>query len=187
MSRAIDDLMNEHRLIEKVLGSLEAFADAVESGAAAERKTVAAYAEFFRGFADKCHHGKEEDRLFVKMIEHGFPKDSGPLAVMYSDHRHGREHVAALAAVAGGKGALSPEERKTIVHHARSYAPHLREHIVKEDNALYPMALQAIPPAAVEQLAEDCDAFERSVMGEGAHETFHALAKALMTAYPPKA
>jgi hemerythrin-like domain-containing protein len=186
MSQAIDTLMNEHRLIEKVLGSLAAFADALEKGAAAERKTVAEYADFFRNFADKCHHGKEEDRLFVKMIEHGFPKDAGPLAVMYADHEHGREDVAALAAIGAGTGPLTKPERDHVVQLARSFVPHLAHHILKEDNILYPMALQAIPGAEVVQLAADFGAFEKSVMGEGSHERFHALAKSLLAAYPPR-
>lgn len=185
MSRAIDDLMHEHRLIEKVLGSLEAFADAAERGAAVERNTVAQYADFFRNFADRCHHGKEEDRLFVKMAEHGFPKEAGPLAVMYADHRHGRENVAALAALGAGGGPLTDDERGRLIGLARSYASHLRDHILKEDRILYPMALQAIPPDELERLAEEFDAFERDVMDGGTHERFHELAKSLLASYPP--
>jgi len=29
--------------------------------------------DFFREFADQCHHGKEEDRLFVCMNRMAFP------------------------------------------------------------------------------------------------------------------
>ncbi len=79
MAKAIEVLMNEHRLIERVLGSLETFAIGVEGGLAPERPFVADYAAFFRGFADACHHGKEEDILFQRMIERGFPRETGLL------------------------------------------------------------------------------------------------------------
>ncbi len=73
MSRAIDELMQEHRLIEKVLGSLEAFAEAAGKDGGASRETLGSYVRFFREFADRCHHGKEEDRLLVSMVKHGLP------------------------------------------------------------------------------------------------------------------
>jgi hemerythrin-like domain-containing protein len=185
MSTAIADLMTEHRLIERVLGSLETFAADLVNGVDADRETVREYAEFLSGFADRCHHGKEEDRLFVKMTEHGFPRQAGPIAVMLSDHVEGRNHVAALAAVGAGSGPLAEKERASVIAHARDYIPLLRSHILKEDNVLYPMAMQALPPAEMEQLGHDFKVFEREVMGEGSHERFHALAEKLTEKFPP--
>lgn len=187
MSKAIDELMHEHRLIEKILGSLETFADAVERGAVVERRDVGNYVTFFREFADQCHHGKEEGLLFERMAEHGFPKEMGPLAVMYSDHEHGRAQVAALAAVASGQGPLTAAERRQIVQHARVYASHLREHIQKEDQVLYPMALQMLPDEVMLALAGEFEEFEKTVTGEGAHAKLHTLAESLMAAWPPAA
>jgi hemerythrin-like domain-containing protein len=184
MKKAIEELMHEHRVIEQVLGSLETFAAAVKKGSAVDRATVKDYATFFGEFADRCHHGKEEARLFVKMMEHGFPRDQGPLAVMYSDHEQGRRHVAALAAIARLTGPLTHEERDQIVHHAMTYAPYLRAHIAKEDRVLYPMALQAIPEAEMDQLAADFESFEHDVMGPGVHEGLHAMVAKLLQDYP---
>lgn len=185
MDRAIEQLMKEHRLIEQVLGSLETFSDNLEHGAGAGRETVKDYADFFRNFSDKCHHGKEEDRLFVVMMAHGFPRDYGPLAVMFSDHEEGRAHVSALFRIGEGTGPLTESEREEVVRHTGAYVPLLRSHIMKEDNVLYPMALQAIPPQEMEKMAEDFEAFEATEMGEGTHEHFHHLAESLIEAYPP--
>jgi len=185
MIAAIEDLMTEHRLIERVLWSFETFAVDLSRGADADRVSVSEYAEFFAGFADRCHHGKEEDLLFVKMNEQGFPREAGPIAVMLSDHVEGRKHVAGLATVGAGSGPLSEEERATVIAHARGYIPLLTSHIMKEDNVLYPMALQALPTAEMEKLGRDFEVFEREVMGEDAHERFHALAEKLIHCYPP--
>ena len=150
MSEAIEILMDEHRLIEQVLGSLETFAFNLQNGADADRQTVKDFGGFFSGFADKCHHGKEEDRLFIKMNQYGFPKDYGPVAVMLAEHAEGRSHVGALIKIGEGSGPLSPSERDAIIEHALAYIPLLRSHIIKEDNVLYPMAVQAIPPAEMD-------------------------------------
>ena len=185
MSKAIEQLMTEHRLIEQVLGSLETFVENVEKGAEADRRTVRDYADFFRNFADKCHHGKEEDRLFVKMTEFGFPKEYGPIAVMLAEHEQGREHVSALAAIGNRDGALANGERAEVIRHALEYVPLLRAHIMKEDNILYPMALQTIPQTEMDKMGAAFDDFEATEMGDGTHERFHKLAESLIVAYPP--
>lgn len=184
MSQAIDTLMNEHRVIEHVLTALESAAHQTREGAPLERARVAEFADFFKNFADTCHHGKEEDLLFKKMVDVGFPREQGPIAVMLFDHTAGREHVGALHAIGAASGALTPLERASFIEHADAYVPMLRQHILKEDRVLYPMAVQAIPPAEMAQMATDFEDFERNVMGAGVHEGFHRLADSLIAAYP---
>ncbi len=53
-------------------------------------------AQFFREFADRCHHGKEEDMLFEVMIESDFNREAGPVAVMLYKHDVGREKVQVI-------------------------------------------------------------------------------------------
>jgi hemerythrin-like domain-containing protein len=185
MSEAIEILMDEHRLIEQVLGSFETFAYNVQSGADADRQTVKDFGGFFSGFADKCHHAKEEDRLFIKMNQYGFPKDYGPVAVMLAEHAEGRSHVGVLLQIGEGNGPLSHSERDAIVDHALAYVPLLRSHIIKEDNILYPMAVQAIPPAEMEAMLSEFKGSERTTEHGSELERFHAMAERLVQSYPP--
>jgi len=183
MNQAIDILMHEHRVIEKVLGALLAFAGRLEQGQQEERATLIEFAEFFKNFADKCHHGKEEDRLFTEMIRHGFPKEQGPLAVMYHEHDRGREHVRALAELGGGTGPLTAAELASAVQHARDFAALLSAHIMKEDTVLYPMSGRVLTALDFERLAGEFETFEKEVMGEGEHERYHQLADRLIERY----
>lgn len=183
MSQAIETLMKEHRVIEHVLGALEQAANRTRSGLPLERSRGVEFADFFINFADTCHHGKEEDLLFKKIVDVGFPREQGPIAVMLCDHKVGREHVAALRTIGAGSGPLSDAERADFIRHADAYVPMLRQHILKEDRVLYPMAIQAIPPQGMSDLATAFDDFERDVMGAGAHAGFHQLADSLVGAY----
>ena len=186
MTTAIDTLMNEHRVIEDVLTALESAATSAANGAQLDRNRVAEFADFFRNFADTCHHGKEEDLLFKRMTDFGFPREHGPIAVMLFDHQTGREHVGALRAIGEASGALATDERASFVQHAEAYVALLRQHIQKEDRVLYPMAAQTIPPADMAHLVSDFADFERNVMGAGEHERFHRLADFLVEAYRVK-
>ena len=184
MARAIDILMDEHFVILRVLGSLETFVVKMDRGIESERASLGDYVTFLHNFADKCHHGKEEDILFERMLSYGFPAKVGPLAVMRHQHALGREHLSALACVTQGSGPLSKRERETVRNHAVAYVDLLRTHIVKENNLLYPMALAAIPGSEMETLAADFDKFEEQEMSPGRHERLHVLADHLVAVFP---
>jgi hemerythrin-like domain-containing protein len=114
------------------------------------------------------------------MIRHGFPREQGPLAVMVHEHDQGREHVRALAELGGGKGPLTAGEIASAVRHARDFAALLSAHIVKEDTVLYPMSGRFLSALDYEKLAAEFAAFEKGVMGDGAHERYHELAHRLI-------
>jgi hemerythrin-like domain-containing protein len=177
--------MEEHRLIEQVLGSLESFAIEAEGGLAVERPLVNEYADFFRGFADAYHHGKEEDILFQRMIERGFPTDSGPLAVMLHEHTEGRARVRVLRQVGQGEGAVEDAERQTALTAASEFIPLLRQHIVKEDRILYPMALRALTGPELDEMETAFEAFEKRLSGDGTEDRLRGLASRLVSSFAP--
>jgi hemerythrin-like domain-containing protein len=187
VTKAIEILMNEHRLIEQVLGSLETYATEVERGLAVERKLVADYAAFFRGFADACHHGKEEDILFQRLVERGMPREAGPIAVMLHEHQLGRRHVGALRQVGEREGPLVVAERQTLLENASGFVPLLRTHILKEDRILYPMAEQILTGSELESMEQSFASFEAQWRADGSYDRLQRLAEALRTAFRPDA
>jgi hemerythrin-like domain-containing protein len=189
---AIETLMNEHRLIESVLDALVAFADEIRRKAATEKEELGRFVEFIRGFADSCHHGKEEGVLFEAMVQHGFPRHGGPIAVMLQEHEEGRAFVGILKQHAEQAAPWGDGDRQAIAEAAFGYSDLLRHHIQKEDGVLYPMAEEHLPPEALERVSEDCERFEAEKTGSGEHERFHALAESLVaryagTSHPPSA
>lgn len=180
---AIGTLMSEHRIIESVLDALVAFSDEVRRKGTTEKEELARFVAFVRGFADACHHGKEEGVLFTAMVEHGFPRDGGPIAVMLHEHDQGRALVRILDARAGQPEPWTDADRQEIGEVANGYSEMLRAHIQKEDGVLYPMAEQHLPPEALQRVSEDCERFEAEQTGSGEHERFHALAESLVARY----
>jgi hemerythrin-like domain-containing protein len=179
---AIETLMNEHRAIERVLDALVGFAGEVQRKGTTEKEELGRFVTFVRAFADAAHHGKEEDILFAAMVEHGFPREGGPIAVMLHEHDQGRGLVAILRSRAEQEGAWSDADRAEIASVAAGFARMLRAHIHKEDAILYPMAEQHLPPEAMQAVAEACDRYESSA---GAHEQLRALGEELVRAHAP--
>src|SRR5512139_3507460 len=147
-------LMAEHELILEALDALEKEVAAVRAGAAPDRAYFEKVVAFLREFADKCHHGKEENLLFKRMTERGFPVQSGPIAVMLSEHDAGRAYIRGIADGAAKLGT-DPAATNQIAENARGYIDLLRAHIGKENNVLFPMANRALAPEDQEYLTKE--------------------------------
>lgn len=176
---ATEILMSEHRVIERMIATLEAATNKLAAGQAVRPGFFLDAADFIKGFADGCHHRKEEGVLFEAMVAAGLPKQTGPIAVMLSEHEQGRAFTrgmrAAAERLAGGDASGAHE----VVANARGYAALLRQHIQKEDHILFPMADQVIPAAKQAGVTEAFERVEHEETGAGVHEKYLALAEAL--------
>jgi hemerythrin-like domain-containing protein len=177
--KATEILMQEHRVIERVLTALETAANRAEAQEPIRPSFFTDAADFIRNFADGCHHQKEEGVLFKAMEAAGMPSDDGPIAVMLSEHEQGRAHTRAMADAAAKWDAGDDEARRTTVTAARAYAALLREHILKEDSVLFPMAAHTIPQGKHASVSEDVERVERTEAETGAHRKYRELAATL--------
>ena len=177
--KATDTLMEEHRVIERVLEVLQVGADKLESGEPIRPEFFLDAADFIKGFADGCHHKKEEGVLFPKMEQQGIPSQGGPIGVMLSEHQMGRVYTKSMREGAERLLAGDGTAQAEVVKSARNYVELLQQHIFKEDNILFPMANRVIPPAEQEQVWEDFEHVEHEETGEGVHEKYLALAEKL--------
>lgn len=177
--KAIDILREEHRVIERVLAALETAANRLEAGQPVSPSFFLQTADFITGFADGCHHKKEEGVLFPAMEAAGIPAETGPISVMLAEHDQGRRLASVIRASAEKMLAGDTDAKGKLVEAALGYAALLRQHIMKEDNVLFPMADQAIQGTSRAKVAEAFERVEHEETGEGVHEKFMALAEAL--------
>jgi len=177
--KATDVMREEHRVIKRVLLCLTAAADPAEKGDMLDAESIRKMIEFFRGFADRCHHGKEEAQFFPLARQRGVTCAPGNIDLLLAEHEQGRSHVRAMAEslIAAEKGDSQAKVR--FCQNARQYVGLLTEHIRKEDDCLFPTADKALTATDQEALVCAFEQIEGEEMGEGAHERLHALADEL--------
>jgi hemerythrin-like domain-containing protein len=182
---AIETLMTEHRLIERVIEGLTAFAAETSRRTTDDKPELARFVTFIREFADGAHHGKEENVLFAAMVEAGFPREAGPIGVMLAEHHEGRRLVGILRGLAEQQDPWTAEDRHLLVEAAEGYGGLLRQHIHKEDAILYPMAEARLAPDALETVHARCGSYDQAHAAE--HERLAALGEELVNRHAPGA
>ncbi|KAA3601500.1 MAG: hemerythrin [Calditrichaeota bacterium] len=174
--KATQILTEEHKIILKALDCLEKFV--LESKAQNELDAAIAeiFFDFIENFADKTHHSKEEDLLFIAMNKYGLSMEMGPIAVMLEEHEQGRNCVL------GMKDALESSNIEGFSVNATNFIGMLRNHIYKEDNILYPMANNSFPESESTKLLNDFHEVE-ALNGNIRIRNFYNLAKNLCKKY----
>jgi len=172
---ATEELMTEHRAIERMLAVLEAAAGRLEAGEPVRPEAFRQAVDFVRNFADRCHHGKEEENLFPRLEELGVPREGGPLGVMLFEHDEGRAYVGAIAEAVDAYERGDEAAARAIAGNARGYVELLRGHIQKEEGVLFPMADQLLSADDQRSLEESFERVETEVMGAGVHERYHRM------------
>jgi len=177
--QATDILKSEHRVIESVLKSITVAAQRLDDGLPMRPAFFLEATDFIRNFADGCHHRKEEGVLFKAMQPSGMPVQGGPIGVMLSEHEQGRELTRAMQQAADRLQSGNEAARRPLAQAARGDADLLYQHILKEDNILFPMAERVIPANQQDQVLKDFENVEHDETGPGIHEKYLALAQAL--------
>lgn len=137
-------LMDEHRVIERVLDALTAATPRDMPFSFYERAI-----DFIVNYADGCHHDKEEKQYFPALVGRGVPKDFGPIGCMLEEHEAGRRLVRAM------RDAVAKRDAKGVKRAASEYVDLLRAHIQKEDNVLFPLGRGVLLPADNSRLEGD--------------------------------
>jgi hemerythrin-like domain-containing protein len=168
-------LSDEHRTIERVLGAVEKLA----KGPVGALKPWKQALEFIRGFADQCHHFKEEKLLFPALEAHGIPGEGGPVGMMLIEHEEGRSYVRSMVAALTLVEAKNEAAKESLLSSAQAYCRLLREHIQKEDEVLFRMADEVISGDEQKKLLMAFAQHEAEEMGAGVHEKYLKIAAEL--------
>jgi hemerythrin-like domain-containing protein len=182
---SIQIMMNEHEQILRVLDALDGFAAGVHE-AAGDKLELAHFVRFIREYADERHHGKEEHVLFQAMVRNGFPPEQGPVGMMLLEHQQMREIVSVLRGFAEQEAPWNPADRERLADAARSYTTALREHIMKENEMLYPMAMEHLPPHVQDEVDEECAALDERRASAGTDASLEKLAAHLVARCEPR-
>ncbi len=177
---AIDTLRYEHRVVHAVCDAALHELDKAESIHAVDAAEVERFVEFFRFFANSCHDPKEEDLLFTMLHREGLAWDEEPLAGLTHEHEEMRVILDSAAewvpkAKRGDQSALPP-----LVHNMRAYVELVRGHVEREEETVFPMALEMLTQTDHDELTEAFETVACDESEEGAVEYFKELARELV-------
>ena len=186
MPTATEILRHEHDAILKMISATEEVARRLDRGERVRPEILGNLLEFFRLFADRCHHGKEEALLFPLLESKGLPRQGGPIGVMLLEHDEGRGFIKQMVEAAEAYKTVPESAGPRWAEPARNYSALLRAHIDKENNILFRIAEQILTPDEQARLAEDFEKVEVEKMGAGTHERLHAMMDQLLTEVFPQ-
>lgn len=168
-------LIDEHKMIIRVVEALRVFAENMEDGWEVEEDTLNEIIEFMRLFAQKWHHAKEEDVLFPALIKRGVPATGCPLIHLKNEHKKSNDYVANLVHSMEIHRMSSVEGWADVIQGLKNLYSHYPNHIWKEENMLFPMANRIL---TIEDLQRLMVGFERidGQHGQKLHDRLESFA-----------
>ena len=181
---AITIIQDEHRAITAVVEGLRHLVAEVGAGRMApDHALFGAMFHYIEMFPEKLHHPKEDDYLFARLRARR--PDAAPLLdALEREHVVGRERFAELKA-AWERFRADPATFGPFAEGVERYAHFHWRHMRREDDAVLPLAVEAL---TAEDWAEIDAAFasnEDPVVGVPGSKVFRELFRRIVTIAPP--
>lgn len=160
-------LMIEHRLIERMLSVIKDVLSNIESNHKVDPLFVDTAVDFIRVYADRTHHGKEEDILFREMNTKPLAADDKRIMnELIEEHVFGRQTTKALVDANtlyrnGDKTALAD-----IANNLRTLIEFYPKHIEKEDKTFFPSSRAYFSNEEDHGMMEEFLEFDRKMIHE---------------------
>ena len=164
----IAPLMIEHRLIERMIHLLSEEVTFIEERAELRVGFIEKAMDFIKTYADRTHHGKEEDILFRDLQEKELSlEDEKQMQELIEEHKLGRRLVGNVLKATErykteGQGRLVANIRDEIKAIVEFYPPHIE----KEDKVFFPASMQYFSKAAQQAMLSECWEFDQKMIHE---------------------
>jgi hemerythrin-like domain-containing protein len=171
----VGPLMIEHRLIEEMIKAIRREVDRCESEGSINPEFIDAAVDFIRIYADKCHHGKEENILFRELNKKQLSDElKGIVSELIDEHQHGRKVVADLVEAKGRYMRGDPQALPAILHSLRYMADFYPKHIEKEDKHFFLPCMNYFTSEEKETMLEEEREFDKNLIHEIYREKINA-------------
>lgn len=160
-------LMIEHRLIERMIILIEKKLTQIETINQVDPLFIDAVVDFIRIYADRTHHGKEEDILFRKLANKQMSdQDIHIMDELVDEHVIGRKVTKELVEAnaqyrVGEKTALA-----VIVSKLKRLVDFYPKHIEKEDKVFFPAYMQYLSDEEDQLMLKEFYEFDREMIHE---------------------
>ena len=164
----VGPLMVEHRLIERMIRLLGKEAKRIRAANdKVDTDFILTALEFIRLYADRCHHGKEEEILFRALKNKPLtPEHRRTLEALEADHVQGRKVVGWLNLVRERVIKGEPSAPRDLVRLLEDLATFYPAHIEKEDKDFFLPCMDYFTEEERAALLAEEEAFDRNLLHE---------------------
>jgi hemerythrin-like domain-containing protein len=170
----IGPLMIEHRLIERLLSlmarefkRIKDNVDVDPEFAFVDPGFIDTAVDFIRTYADRCHHGKEEDLLFKALAGKDLtPEHRQTMEELIRDHAWARETTASLVKAKDGYLLEKPGALDDLMDHMGKLVDFYPRHIDKEDQHFFIPCMSYFSEAERAELLARMYEFDRQLVHE---------------------
>lgn len=172
--------MIEHRLIEKMLDIIGKELDTIRKDKKVNPIFIDTIVDFIRIYADRTHHGKEEDILFKQLEGKKLSaEDSAQMQDLVNDHKNARNAVGRLVE-ANNKYVNGDMTGITVIIENLSYLiDFYPKHILKEDKVFFPNTEKYFSAAELDAMLKDFWELDKKMI----HEKYNSLYETLKAQY----
>lgn len=178
MHPAIENLREDHRVIERVVRAMHHAAHRLLANRPVDAGVLRQSIAFLEGFLEHCHYRKEEEFLFPALVTASRFTGGGPVAELRADHERTRRYFGELKQALkrldeGGRQA----EWEAAVALTR-YHTALSTHLHEEEQVCLRYAERALDPEELNLLMVNFAGIEAGVDGKPErHELYRAVAE----------
>lgn len=177
-------MVDEHKNIKRMLKIIRKASIGIINGKEIDYKDFEMMIDFVRNYADKHHHGKEEQFLFNRMIDEiGGPAEKLVKYGMLVEHDFGRLYMMELEEALSKVKAGDDEAKVDVIANAVGYANLLNRHIDKEDNVVYTFAKRELSKETLDEINVECDEFEKEKDEAGVQNKYIEILELLEQKY----
>jgi hemerythrin-like domain-containing protein len=170
----IAPLMIEHRLIERMVHLMRQDLERIRANilvdpefAFVDPVFIDIAVDFMRTYADRCHHGKEEDILFAEMAEKNLPPDlKSILDELIEEHKQAREYTKELVKAKENYLRQEPEAVNQILFYLDKLTAMYPKHIIKEDQHFFIPCMEHFTTEGKVAMLEKMWEFDRKMIHE---------------------
>lgn len=161
-------LMIEHRLIERMISLIKNdFLRQIESNYEIEPGIIDTVVDFISMYADRVHHGKEEDILFRDLEEKELSaEDRSIMNGLIDDHALGRRTTKSLAEANNRYRNEDKEALADIADNLKALVELYPRHIEKEDKVFFPASRTYMTDQEEQSMLEEFREFDRKMIRE---------------------
>jgi hemerythrin-like domain-containing protein len=170
----IAPLMIEHRLIERMVSLMRQDLERIRANilvdpefAFVDPVFIDVAVDFMRTYADRCHHGKEEDILFAELTNKSLPSDLKKIMdELIEEHKQARKYTKELVKAKENYLRQEPEAVKQVLFYLDKITVMYPNHIIKEDQHFFIPCMGLFTDEEKDSMLEKMWEFDRRMIHE---------------------